>query len=192
MEAGRTATAAGMMPGIVMDHGEKPNTWDGATLESFRGLHNASQGEACGQFAIRHVELSGIRARSIGPRSGAYDIDIRGKLFEVKTASEGANHSFQLDHMRLDAECDCLLALAVSPESIRFGACPKRGAVSGSVGRLVRMAKGQGVTHKVTKRIGDLEPIENLPRWMAANVPASETSRASAKPGRPFATMWTR
>lgn len=57
-----------MMPGIVMDHGEKPSVWGGATLESFRGLHNASRGEACGQFAIRHVELSGIRARGIAPR----------------------------------------------------------------------------------------------------------------------------
>lgn len=176
-------TAVDMMLDIIMDHREKPNMWDGATLESFRSLHNTTRGEIGEQFVIRYMELNGISARSIGPRSGAYDIDIRGKLFEVKTASEGANHSFQLDHMRLDAECDCLLALAVSPESIRFGAWPKRDVVSGSVGRLVRMAKGQGVTHKVTKRIGDLEPIENLPRWMAANVPASETSRASTKPG---------
>ena len=71
----------------------------------------------------------------------------------------------------IDVGYDYLLALAVSPKSLRFGVWPKRVVESGAAGRLVRMARGQGITHKMTKHMDDLEPIENLPRWMAANMP---------------------
>ena len=35
-------------------------------------------------------------------------------------------------------------------------------------GRLVRMAEGQAVTYKVTKKLDDMEPIEALPALLRA------------------------
>ena len=36
---------------------------------------------------------------------------------------------------------------------------------------LVRMAKGQGVTYKITRRADELSGIEKLPGWINARVP---------------------
>lgn len=44
----------------------------------------------------------------------------------------------------------------------------RKGAVAeGEAGRLVRMAEGQAVTYKLTKKLGDLQPVERLPALLA-------------------------
>ena len=163
--------AVDMMLDVIVEYREKTGMWEGATLEAFRNLHNTTRGTVGEQFLIRYLCRHGIEASRMGSRSSVYDIEVGGKKIEVKTASEGRNRSFQFNHIRLDVGYDYLLALAVSPESLRFGVWPKRVVESGAAGRLVRMARGQGITHKMTKHMDDLEPIENLPRWMAANMP---------------------
>ena len=40
----------------------------------------------------------------------------------------------------------------------------------GQAGRLVRMAEGQSITFKLTKRLADLRPIETLPDWIRAEL----------------------
>ena len=40
-----------------------------------------------------------------------------------------------------------------------------RTAMMIAVGALVRMAEGQGITHKLTKRLDDMLPIEHLLTW---------------------------
>ena len=43
----------------------------------------------------------------------------------------------------------------------------RKGEVSeGVAGTLVRMAEGQSVTHKLTKRPDDMKSIEDLPDWI--------------------------
>ena len=37
-------------------------------------------------------------------------------------------------------------------------------------GRLVRMAEGQSVTFKLTKRLADMRPIDELPEWVRSTV----------------------
>ena len=43
----------------------------------------------------------------------------------------------------------------------------RKGIVSeGGAGTLVRMAEGQSTTHKLTKTLGAMRPIEELPDWI--------------------------
>ena len=91
---------------------------------------------------------------------------IKDKLFEVKTASEDTGGSFQFNHIRLDREYDYLLCLGIRPAAILFNAWTKGRVAEKRAGKLVRMAEGQGVTHKLTKRPADMLPIEDLPKWI--------------------------
>ena len=172
METGHMTAAVDLMLDIISKYREKNRgMWDGARLEGFRRLHNTARGEIGEQFVRQYLERSGINARRIGSRADLYDIEVRGKKFEVKTASEGLANSFQFDHVRLDVNYDYLLALAVSPESLRFGAWSRQDVKSGAAGKLVRMAKGQDVTYKITRRADELSGIEKLPGWINARVP---------------------
>ena len=43
----------------------------------------------------------------------------------------------------------------------------RKGVVSeGGAGTLVRTAEGQSTTHKLTKKLADMRPIEDLPAWV--------------------------
>lgn len=44
-------------------------------------------------------------------------------------------------------------------------------------GNLVRMAEGQSVTFKLTKKADDLDGIERLPEWIRARVGAGASER---------------
>ena len=83
--------------------------------------------------------------------------------FEVKTASLGANGTFQFNHVRLDRMYDVLLCLGICPHQILCAMWRKGEVAEGAAGRLVRMAEGQAVTCKITKRVAELAPIETLP-----------------------------
>ena len=75
-----------------------------------------------------------------------------GKLqLEVKTASLGANGTFQFNHIRLDRSYSHLLCLGICPHEVVFGMWRKGAVAEGRAGRLVRMAEGQGVTYKLTR-----------------------------------------
>ena len=51
----------------------------------------------------------------------------------------------------------------------------RKGVVSeGGVGTLVRMAEGQSTTHKITKKLADMKPIEELPCWVRNEVMSSD------------------
>ncbi len=65
------------------------------------------------------------------------------RSFEIKTASLGANGTFQFNHIRLDRQYDFLLCIGVCPDEIRYGIWRKGAVAEGDAGRLVRMAEGQ-------------------------------------------------
>ena len=88
------------------------------------------------------------------------------RRFEVKTASQGAKGTFQFNHVRLDRQYDYLLCLGICPHELRFNMWRKGDVAEGKAGSLVRMAEGQAVTYKITKKLGDLLPIEGLPQWL--------------------------
>lgn len=97
-------------------------------------------------------------------------MQIAGNRFEIKTASLGANGTFQFNHVRLDKQYRYLLCVGICPHQIVFNVWRKGEVAEGSAGTLVRMAEGQGMTNKLTKKLGDMKPIEELPVWIRTTI----------------------
>lgn len=144
--------------------------WTGAPLEAFRRVANTNRGDIGEAFLRRFLERNGVAATLSDSRISRSDMQIFGRHFEVKTASEDTNGSFQFNHIRLDRRYDYLLCLAVRPASILFNAWGKGELSEGRAGNLVRMAEGQSVTFKLTKRPADMRPISELPEWVRDNL----------------------
>jgi len=103
-----------------------------------------------------------------GGRTSLTDMQIAKHPFEVKTASLGANGTFQFNHVRMDRMYEHLLCLGICPEQIVFNMWRKGDVAEGKAGSLVRMAEGQSVTYKITKRLSEMRPIEALPVLLRA------------------------
>lgn len=144
--------------------------WKDAPLESFRRVENTNRGEIGEEFLRRYLEHEGIAVGDKTARTSREDMLIAGARFEVKTASEGANGTFQFNHVRLDRNYQYLLCLGIRPASIVFDAWRKGAVAEHKAGSLVRMAEGQSVTFKLTKKAGDLRDIGELAEWIRAEV----------------------
>ena len=88
----------------------------------------------------------------------------------VKTVSLGANSTFQFNHVRLARRYDYLLCLGICPDQIVFNIWRKGEVAEEGAGRLVRMAEGQSVTYNITKKLEDMQPIEELPELLRATL----------------------
>jgi hypothetical protein len=82
---------------------------------------------------------------------------------EIKTASLGANGTFQFNHIRMDRKYQYLLCLGICPNDIVFGIWRKGDVAEERAGTLVRMAAGQSVTFKLTKKLDEMRPIQEMP-----------------------------
>lgn len=150
---------------VVREHTPK-SKWTDATLSPFRQVANTNRGDIGEDFLFRYLRNAGASVTRSTSRVDMWDLEIEGKRFEVKTASEDVSGAFQFNHIRLDRAYDYLLCLGVRPEEIRFGVWRKGEVSEGAAGTLVRMAEGQSTTHKLTKGTTALRPIEELPRWV--------------------------
>lgn len=112
-----------------------------------------------------HLAAHGIDTDN-GGRTSKTDLRIEDTRFEVKTASLGARGSFQFNHVRLDRQYDHLSCIGTCPHRIVFNMWRKGAAAENQAGSLSRMAEGQAVTCKLTKRLPEMEPIERLPDRM--------------------------
>lgn len=91
---------------------------------------------------------------------------IANRRFEVKKASLGANDTFQFNHVRLDRKHNLLLCLGICPNKVGFNMWRKGDVAEGQAGSLVRMAEGQSITFKITKKLADMRPIDELPETL--------------------------
>ena len=141
------------------------NIWHDSPLAGYRLLGNTNRGEIGEEFVRRY-----LRERSIdvgnGNRTSEVDFTVGQLGFEVKTASLGVNGTFQFNHVRLDRNYDYLLCLGICPQQIVFNMWRKGAVAEGDAGRLVRMAEGQAVTYKLTKKLADMVAIEQMPSWI--------------------------
>lgn len=153
---------------IIMEHVPE-DIWQDSPLVGYRRLGNTNRGEIGEEFVRRYLSSSGIEVTN-GGRTSATDMRIADRRFEVKTASMGANGTFQFNHVRLDRQYDYLLCLGVCPFEIVFNMWRKGEVAEGDAGSLVRMAEGQAVTYKITKKYDDMEPIEKLPDLIRAKL----------------------
>ena len=78
----------------------------------------------------------------------------------------GANGTFQFNHVRLDRQYDYLLCLGVCPHNVVFNMWRKGLVAEGRAGTLVRMAEGQAVTYKLTKKLDDMIDIVEMPSYV--------------------------
>ena len=156
-----------LMLEVIYEH-TPTSKWSGATLEPFRQVANTNRGDIGEEFIFRYLSHSDITVGKGASRIEEWDLEIGSVRFEVKTASEDRSGSFQFNHIRLDRNYDYLLCLGIRPEEILFNGWRKGEVSEGAAGSLVRMAEGQSVTHKLTKRPHDMRKIEDLPDWIRA------------------------
>ena len=161
-----------LMLAVIREHSPK-TIWTGAPLEAFRQVANTNRGDIGEEFVLRYLDQHDIKAVKAESRIQASDMKILGKRFEVKTASEDTGGSFQFNHVRLDRKYDYLLCLGVRPAEIMFNAWTKGDISEGKAGSLVRMAEGQSVTFKLTKRPDGMRKIEELPSWLQEHLGAA-------------------
>ena len=146
---------------VIREHAPE-DIWQDSPLMGYRLLGNTNRGEIGEEFIRRYLRAAGIEVAN-GGRTSATDMTISKRRFEVKTASLGSNGTFQFNHVRLDRRYDYLLCLGICPQKIVFNMWRKGDVAEERAGRLVRMAEGQAVTYKITKKLADMENIEGLP-----------------------------
>ena len=151
-----------LLAAVIRENTPK-NIWDGSPVEGYRRLGNTNRGEIGEEFIRRYLQAHKIPV-SNGGRTSRTDMTIAGQRYEVKTASLGANGTFQFNHVRLDRAFRYLLCVGICPQTIVFNTWRKGELSEGVAGRLVRMAEGQSTTHKLTKRLDEMLPIKDLPQ----------------------------
>lgn len=135
--------------------------WGGKPHEAFKNLPNSSKGDAGEEFIRRYATDLGFTVIK-KKRLGDWDLEINGKNFEVKLASEDITGCFQFNHIRYDSKYDYLLCLGVTPDNLVFGIWTKGDVATGLAGNLVSMGKNQNSSFKLTKKATGLKTIEEL------------------------------
>lgn len=158
-------TPVELMVTVIKDHTPR-SIWTDSPLEGYRHVGNTNRGAIGEDFLERYLTQFHIPVERGSSRVTATDLQIAGEPFEVKTASLGANGTFQFNHVRLDKPYRYLLCLGVCPQQIVFAVWRKGLVAEGEAGKLVRMAEGQSITFKLTKKLEDLHPIEELVPWV--------------------------
>ena len=153
--------AVDLLAHIIREHAPE-DIWQDSPLIGYRMLGNTNRGEIGETFIRRYLEQHGIAVGN-GNRTSQTDLRVESLLFEVKTASLGANQTFQFNHVRLDRGYDYLLCLGICPHQVVFNMWRKGAVAENRAGTLVRMAEGQAVTYKLTKKLDDMVGIVALP-----------------------------
>ena len=146
---------------VIKEHAPE-DIWIDSPLIGYRSLGNTNRGEIGEEFIRRYLRDNGIETGN-GGRTSETDLRIGDRQFEVKTASMGAKGTFQFNHVRLDRRYDFLLCLGICPHEVVFNMWRKGEVAEERAGRLVRMAEGQAVTYKITKKRADMAQIDGLP-----------------------------
>jgi hypothetical protein len=146
---------------IIKEHAPE-DIWQGSPVAGYRRLGNTNRGEIGEEFVRRYLAESKIEVTR-GMRTALTDMGILKSHLEIKTASLGANGTFQFNHVRLDRKYNYLLCLGICPKDIVFGIWRKGDVAEGRAGTLVRMAEGQSITFKITKKLSEMRPIQQMP-----------------------------
>ena len=110
-------TAVDILKQVIQEN-TPDSIWKDAPLESFRHVENTNRGEIGEEFLRRYLVQNDIALGEKTGRTSREDMQIGGQRFEVKTASEGANRTFQFNHIRLDRNYKYLLCLGIRPGAI--------------------------------------------------------------------------
>ena len=157
---GTLTDAVELLASIIREHSPE-DIWADSPLIGYRVLGNTNRGEIGEEFIRRYLRNAGFTVGN-GNRTSEIDMVIEGQRTEVKTASLGANGTFQFNHVRLDRDYVYLLCLGICPNEIVFNIWKKSEVNEGLAGRLVMMAQDQDVTYKLTKKLSDMRPVNEM------------------------------
>lgn len=107
---GSATSPVDLLVEIIKEHSPE-DIWQGSPLMGYRNLGNTNRGEIGEEFIRRYLKAARIEASDKGNRTSITDMLIGGRRFEIKTASLGANSTFQFNHVRPDRNYECLLCL---------------------------------------------------------------------------------
>ena len=164
--------AVELLVDIIREHAPE-DIWRDSPLVGYRMLGNTNRGAFGEEFIRRYLRQNEIEVGN-GGRVSPTDLRVGDMRFEVKTASLGANGTFQFNHVRLDRDYDYLLCLGICPNQVVFNMWRKGAVAEGRAGRLVRMAEGQAVTYKLTKRLAEMTAINLFPDRVRQTLVADE------------------
>lgn len=136
--------------------------WTDQPLYLIKILANSSKGDLAEAFVMAYCQELGFKVEDKTTRLGDYDLEINGKKFEVKMATEDLSGNFQFNHIRYDYKYDFVLCLGISPDSILFEIYSKGDVATGKAGNLVSMGRGQNSSFKLTKDKNTLQPIKRF------------------------------
>ena len=165
--------AVNLLVTIIQEHAPE-DIWRDSPLAGYRMLGNTNRGAIGEEFIRRYLAFNDIAVGN-GGRASPTDLRVGDVRFEVKTASLGANGTFQFNHVRMDRDYDYLLCLGICPNEVVFEMWRKGVVAENRAGRLVRMAEGQAVTYKLTKRLDDMTLIGELSERIRQTLTASES-----------------
>lgn len=150
---------------FVINKYQDADKWNDAEFEQMKRLSNSKVGDV-GQDFIEEICKSfnfscefPENAKGSRARQSPWDIKINGIEFELKTATEDVNGSFQFNHVRYHRPYQALICLGVSPNEIFFDIWSKSEVVTGKAGNLVSMEKGANASYKLTKKPRALKSI---------------------------------
>jgi len=149
----------------VIDEKKIDKKWASKPHEAFKNLPNSSKGDAGEEFIKRYCKSLGFKVDKIS-RIGDWDLEIKGKKFEIKLASEDTTGSFQFNHIRYDSKYHYLLCLGVTPNNLIFDIWSKADVATGEAGSLVSMGKNQNSSFKLTKKLKELKPINEFKKTL--------------------------
>jgi len=138
------------------------NKWIDQPLYPIKILANSSKGDLAEEFVMEYCKELGFKVEFGASRLGDYDLDMEGKKFEVKMATEDLTGHFQFNHIRYDYKYDFILCIGLTPDSILFEIYTKADVATGKAGSLVSMGRGQNSSFKLTKPKNTLKPISEL------------------------------
>lgn len=136
--------------------------WTNKPLYPIKILDNSCKGDLAEEFVMEYCKKLGFKVEYGKSRLGDYDLNIGGKEFEVKMATEDQTGNFQFNHIRYDYKYHYLLCVGITPESILFCIYTKADVATGKAGSLVSMGRGQNSSFKLTKAKKTLYPIQGF------------------------------
>lgn len=152
-------TSAVELMQIVIARFGSHSKWIDAPLSEVKLLSNTHIGSVGQEFVREWCKSLGLSWDAPPSTQSPWDARIQGITFEIKTATEDVNGSFQFNHVRYHRSYDALLCLGVAPETILFDAWRKGYVTEGRAGKLVTMDRGSSATFKLTKKKALLRPI---------------------------------
>ena len=160
-----------IMLAVLADHADH-DKWNGAPFEKIKRTSNTKVGDigqdflerVCGELNFECVfplNKKGVRAKQ-----SPWDVQINGVKFELKTATEDTNGSFQFNHIRYHRPYEGVICIGVSPDLIFFDIWSKADVATGKAGTLVSMEKGANASYKLTKKPAVLKPISGFAEYL--------------------------